>query len=71
MRAPETRIPDIGFLTPLVKFLSEALRTTITSERLMALHVHKEQIDILDLDKVGEGYVSGREDTLRKFGLFL
>jgi len=31
----------------------------------------KEQVDRLDLDKIGENYVSGREDTLRKIGLFL
>jgi len=31
----------------------------------------KEQEDRLDLDKIGETYVSDREDTLRKIGLFL
>jgi len=37
----------------------------------MASHVHTEQVDRLDLDKVGEGYVSGSEDTLRRIGLLL
>ena len=36
----------------------------------MILRVHKEQVDRLDLERVGENYVSGREDTLRKIGLF-
>jgi len=34
----------------------------------MILHVHKERVDKLDLDKIAENYVSGRKDTLRKFG---
>jgi len=37
----------------------------------MILHVHKEQVDRLDLDKIGEECVSGREDPLKKIGLFL
>jgi len=37
----------------------------------MILRVHKEQVDRLDLERVGENYVSGREDTLREIGLFL
>jgi len=38
---------------------------------LTILRVHKEQVDRLDFDKLGENYVSGREDTLRKIGLLL
>jgi len=34
----------------------------------MILHVHKERVDRLDLDKIAEKYVSGRKDTLRKLG---
>ena len=30
----------------------------------MILHVHKEQVDRHDLDKIAENYVSGRKDTL-------
>jgi len=30
----------------------------------MILHVHKERVNRLDLDKIAEDYVSGREDTL-------
>jgi len=37
----------------------------------MIFHVHKERVDRLDLDKIAENYVSGEENTLRKFGLFL
>jgi len=35
----------------------------------MILHVHKERVDRLDLDKIYENYVSGRKDTLIKLGL--
>jgi len=28
---------------------------------LMILHVHKERVDRLDLDKIAENYVSGRK----------
>ena len=35
---------------------------------LIILHVHKEQVDRLDLDKIGENYFSGCEDKLRKIG---
>jgi len=31
----------------------------------MILHVHKERVDRLDLDKIPENYVSGRNNTLR------
>jgi len=31
----------------------------------MILHVHKERVDRLDLDKIAENYVSGRNNTLR------
>jgi len=37
----------------------------------MILHVHKERANRLDLDKIAEYYVAGREDKLRKFGSFL
>jgi len=32
----------------------------------MILHVHKEQVDRLDLNKIDENYVSGSKDTLRQ-----
>jgi len=35
----------------------------------MILHVHKERLDRLDLDKIVENYFSGRKDTLRQYGL--
>jgi len=38
---------------------------------LIILHIHKEQVDRLDFDKIGENYVSGRENTLRRIGLLL
>jgi len=34
----------------------------------MILHVHKERVDRLGLDKIAENYVSGRKDTLRMLG---
>jgi len=34
----------------------------------MILHVHKERVDRLDLDKIVGNYVSGRKDTLRELG---
>jgi len=37
----------------------------------MILHVHKERVDRLDLDKIAENYVSRRKDTLRKLGWIL
>jgi len=37
----------------------------------MILHVCRERVNRLDLDKLIENYVSGREDTLGKFGSFL
>jgi len=37
----------------------------------MILHVHKERVNRLDLDKIAENYVSGRKDTLRQLGWFL
>jgi len=37
----------------------------------MILHVRKERVNRLDLDKIPEGYVSGREGKLRIFGSFL
>jgi len=39
-----------------------------TINDLVILHVHKERVDRLDLDKIAENYVSGRKDTLRKLG---
>jgi len=30
----------------------------------MILHIHKEGVDILDLDKIAENYVAGKEDTV-------
>jgi len=45
----------------------------MTQERLndlMILHVHKERVNRLVMDKITEDYVSGREDTLRKFVYF-
>jgi len=42
------------------------------SHDLMILHVHKQQVvDRLDLDKICENCVSGREGTSKKIGLFL
>jgi len=34
----------------------------------MILHVHKERVDRLDLDKIDENYISGRKDKLRRLG---
>jgi len=34
----------------------------------MILHVHKERVDRLDLDKIAENYVSGTKDTLSQLG---
>jgi len=34
----------------------------------MILHVHKEQVDRLNLDKFAENYVSGSKDTMRQLG---
>jgi len=38
---------------------------------LMILHIHKEQVDRLDFDKIGENYLPSREDRLRSIGLLL
>jgi len=32
----------------------------------MILHVHKERVDKLGLDKNAENYISGRKDTMRQ-----
>jgi len=37
----------------------------------MILHIHKEQVDRLDFDKIGENYLPSREDRLRSIGLLL
>jgi len=34
----------------------------------MILHVHKERVDRLDLEKIAENYVSARKDTPRQLG---
>ena len=50
------------------------LCTTMSQEwlnNLMVLHVHKEQVDGLELEKVAREFVSGREGRLRMFGSFL
>ena len=50
------------------------LCTTTSQERLnnlMVLHVHKEQVDGLELKKVAREFVSGRKGRLRMFGSFL
>ena len=47
------------------------LRSTMTQERLnnlMVLHVHKESLDRLELERVAHEFVSGREGRLRVFG---
>ena len=57
-----------------LRHLKTYLRTTMTQERLnnlMVLHVHKEHIDRLELEKVAEEFVSGREGRRRVFGSFL
>ena len=49
------------------------LRTTMSQDllnNLMVLHVHKEQVDGLELEKVAREFVSGREGRLRMFGSF-
>ena len=46
------------------------LRTTMTQERLnnlMVLHVHKEPVDKLEIEKVAEEFISGREGRRRVF----
>ena len=50
------------------------LRSTMTQERLnnlMVLHVHKDEVDRLELERVAHEFVSGREGRLRMFGSFL
>lgn len=50
------------------------LRTTMSQKRLnslMVLHVHKEHTDTLDLEKVAQEFISGREGRLRVFGSFV
>ena len=50
------------------------LRSTMTQERLnnlMVLHVHKHEVDRLELERVAHEFVSGREGRLRMFGSFL
>ena len=49
------------------------LRITMTQERLnnlMVLHVHKEHLDGLELERVAHEFVSGREGRLKVFGSF-
>ena len=50
------------------------LRTTMTQQRLnnlMVLHIHKDLVDSLELERVAKGFVSGREGRQRVFGTFL
>ena len=50
------------------------LRTTISQERLnnlMVLHIHKDRVDKLELEKVAEEFVTCREGRRRVFGSFL
>ena len=50
------------------------LRTTMSQERLnylMVLHIHKDHVDKLELEKVAEEFVTGREGRQRVFGSFL
>ena len=50
------------------------LRATMTQEwlnNLMVLHVHKEQVDGLKLERVAHEFVSGRKGRMRMFGSFL
>jgi len=68
MKEPEAMGPVSVFVSPRK---SEDLRITMTWRRLndlMILHVHKERVDRLGLDKIAENYVSGRKDTLRMLG---
>ena len=47
------------------------LRSTKSQERLnnlLVIHVHKEKVDSLALEKVAQEFVSGREGRLRQFG---
>ena len=47
------------------------LRSTMFQEwlnNLMVLHVHKERVDRLELERVAHEFVSGREGRLRMFG---
>ena len=49
------------------------MRSTMTQERLnnlMVLHVHKEHCDRLELERVANEFVSGRECRMRTFGSF-
>ena len=50
------------------------LRTTMTQEslnNLMVIHVHKEAVDKLDLTKVAQEFIAGREGRQRVFGSFV
>ena len=50
------------------------LRTTMTQQRLnnlMVLHIHKDLVDSLELERVAKDFVSGREGRQRVFGTFL
>ena len=56
-----------------LRWVKTYLRTAMSQERLnnlMVLHVHKEQVDGLELAKVAREFVSGREGRLRMFGSF-
>ena len=49
------------------------MRSTMSQERLnnlMVLHVHKEHCDRLELERVANEFVSGREGRMRMFGSF-
>ena len=47
------------------------LRTTMTQESLMLLHVHQELIDKIDLLEVAEEFVSDSKHRLSLFGHFV
>jgi len=67
-REPEPRGLGSVFWPPS-KIRSPAYNHDLkTIKNLIILHVRKERVDRLDLDKIDENYVSGRRDTLRKFG---
>jgi len=66
-RKPEARGPVSVFVLPS-KIRSPAYNYDLkTINDLMILHVHKERVHRLDLDKIYENYVSGRKETLRSW----
>ena len=57
-----------------LRWVKTNLRTTMSLEwlnNLMVFHVHKEQVDGMELKKVAREFVSGRGGRLRMFGSFL